>query len=58
MANKEAKEPNPDSVAQFSGAMDELVAKYDEIISEFTQLLDNQTKRIFNDPDLDDQQNR
>lgn len=55
MANKEAKEPNPDSVAQFSGAMDELVAKYDEIISEFTQLLDNQTKRIFNDPDLDDQ---
>ena len=55
MANKEAKEPTPDSVAQFSGAMDELVAKYDEIISEFTQLLDNQTKQIFNDPDLDDQ---
>lgn len=45
----------PDDGAEFTGAMDELVKKYDEIISEFNALLDKQTKQIFNDPDLRDQ---
>ena len=56
MASEKASEPVPDDVAQFSGAMDDLVAKYDEIINEFTNILHNQTKRIFNDPKLEDQE--
>jgi hypothetical protein len=56
MANEKASEPVPDDVAQFSGAMDDLVAKYDEIISDFTKILDQQTKRIFEDPKLEDQE--
>ena len=39
---------------QFSGAMDELVKKYDEVINEFNELLDRQTRKIFHDPDLED----
>jgi hypothetical protein len=34
--------------------MDELVNKYDQIIGEFKEILDQQTKKIFNDPELDD----
>ena len=56
MARDKADEPTPDDVAQFSGAMDDLVAKYDEIISEFTNILDKQTKNIFKDPKLEDQE--
>ncbi len=56
MAKEKANEPTPDDVAEFSGAMDELVSKYDEIISEFTDILDKQTKRIFSDPKLEDQE--
>ena len=44
----------PDDVASFSGAMDELVSKYDQIIDEFKEILDKQTRRIFNDPELDE----
>lgn len=56
MAKEKANQPNSDDVAQFSGAMDELVNKYDEIISEFTNILDAQTKRIFDDPNLEDKE--
>ena len=56
MARDKADEPTPDDVAQFSGAMDDLVAKYDEIINEFTSILDKQTKNIFKDPKLEDQE--
>ena len=56
MAKEKAHEPNQDDVAEFSGAMDELVAKYDQVISEFTNILDQQTKRIFGDPKLEDQE--
>ena len=57
MAREKANEPTPDDVAEFSGAMDDLVAKYDEIISEFTQLLDKQTKRILRDPGFEEEDN-
>lgn len=57
MAREKANEPTPDDVAEFSGAMDDLVAKYDEIISEFTQLLDQQTKRILRDPGFEEEDN-
>ena len=33
MARDQANEPTPEDVAQFSGAMADLVAKYDEIIA-------------------------
>ena len=56
MAKEKAYEPNQDDVAEFSGAMDDLVAKYDEIINDFTNILDNQTKRIFGDPKLEDKE--
>ncbi len=56
MARDKADEPTPDDVAQFSGAMDDLVAKYDEIINEFTSILDKQTKNIFKDPKLEDKE--
>ncbi len=56
MAKDKANEPTPDDVAQFSGAMDDLVAKYDEIINEFTDILDKQTKRIFSDSKLEDKE--
>jgi hypothetical protein len=46
-----------EGVAKFSGAMDELVSKYDQIIDEFKEILDKQTRRIFNDPELDEKDN-
>ena len=56
MARDQANEPTPEDVAQFSGAMADLVAKYDEIIDEFTKILDKQTKNIFSDPKLEDKE--
>lgn len=53
MSHDKDDQVEPDDAVQFTGAMDELVKKYDEVISEFNALLDKQTKRIFNDPDLD-----
>lgn len=55
MSEDEKEQVDPDDGAQFSGAMDELVKKYDEVISEFNALLDKHTKRIFSDPDLSDE---
>ena len=56
MPNNEDKDKPSEDVAQFSGAMDALVSKYDEIISEFTDILDKQTKKIFSDPKLEDKE--
>lgn len=54
MPNNEGKDGSLEDGAQFSGAMDALVSKYDEIINEFTDILDKQTKKIFSDPKLDE----
>jgi hypothetical protein len=54
MPNNRDKDQTSEDVAQFSGAMDALVSKYDEIINEFTDILDKQTKKIFDDPKLDE----
>lgn len=54
MSEDEKEQVDPDDGAQFSGAMDELVKKYDEVIKEFNELLDRQTRKIFHDPDLED----
>jgi hypothetical protein len=56
--SKNQNDSGPESedvdLALFSGAMDELVNKYDQIIGEFKEILDQQTKKIFNDPELED----
>ena len=54
MPNNQDSDKSPDGVAPFSGAMDALVSKYDEIINEFTDILDKQTKKIFSDQKLED----
>ena len=54
MPINEGKDESLEDGAQFSGAMDALVSKYDEIINEFTDILDKQTKKIFSDPKLDE----
>ena len=54
MSDEKAPEPENEDVASFSHAMDELVHKYDEIIGEFQAILDQQTRKIFNDPNLDE----
>ena len=56
MPNNQGKDETSEDVAQFSGAMDALVSKYDEIINEFTDILDKQTKKIFSDPKLEDKE--
>ena len=56
MSKDQGNAPGQDDVAQFSGAMDELVSKYDQIINEFTDILDKQTKKIFADPKLEDKE--
>jgi hypothetical protein len=53
MPNNQDRNQTSEDVAQFSGAMDALVSKYDEIINEFTNILDTQTKNIFSDPKLE-----
>ena len=53
MAKDKTGKPEPDDVAEFSGAMDDLVRKYDEVINEFKGLLDEQTNKILGDPKLE-----
>lgn len=56
MSIENNNESSSDDVSQFTGAMDEIVAKYDQIIKEFTEILDQQAKKIFKDPKLEDKE--